>query len=47
MEDYGYSSAEKVNSFMLESVLWNIPDDFFLEYGQYRKVYLFKNVIEY
>ena len=47
MEDYGHSSAEKVNSFMLESVLWNIPDDFFLEYGQYRKVYLFKNIIEY
>lgn len=42
-----YSEADKVSSFELESLLWNIPDDFYLEYGEYRKVFLFSQLISY
>lgn len=47
MEDCGYESAKNVSSFLLESLLYNIPNEFYLEYGQYRKVFLFDNIINY
>ena len=47
MQEYYYPEADKVNSFALESLLWNIPDDYYLEYGQYRKVFLFSRIISY
>ena len=42
-----YSSAAKnVSSFMLESLLWNIEDSWYLTYcGTYRKVYAFSRLI--
>lgn len=50
MEDCGntaYSSAAKnVSSFMLESLLWNIEDSWYLENcGVYRKVFAFSQLI--
>ena len=50
MEDSGISSyrnaAAKVNSFMLESLLWNIPDTWYLENcGKFRKVFAFYQMI--
>lgn len=50
MEESGISSyknaAVKVNSFMLESLLWNIPDTWYLENcGKYRKVFAFYQMI--
>ena len=47
MEDCGYDSAKNVSSFLLESLLYNIPNEFYLEYGQYRKVFIFDNIINY
>lgn len=47
MEDCGYEYAKNVSSFLLESLLYNIPNEFYLEYGQYRKVFLFDNIINY
>lgn len=42
-----YSSAAKnVSSFMLESLLWNIEDSWYLKYcGAYRKVFAFSQLI--
>lgn len=42
-----YSSAAKnVSSFMLESLLWNIEDSWYLKYcGDYRKVFAFSQLI--
>lgn len=50
MEDsccIAYSSAAKnVNSFMLESLLWNIEDSWYLDNcGSYRKVFVFSQLI--
>ena len=44
-----YSSAAKgVSSFMLESLLWNIDDKWYLENcNMYRKIYSFKLIINY
>lgn len=47
MQDYGYSSSNDVSSFLLESLLYNIPNGEYLEYGQYRKVFLFNYIINY
>jgi hypothetical protein len=47
MVDSGIYSAMNVSSFAVESLLWNIPDSHYLEYGQYRKVFHFKNIISY
>lgn len=52
MEDSHYSSyigaASGVNSFMLESLLWNIEDQWYLDYcGKYRNVFAFKQMITY
>lgn len=42
-----HQAAEKVNSFMLESLLWNIEDDWYLDNcKKYRKVYVFYLLIQ-
>lgn len=45
MKDLCYKSAEKVSSFGLESLLWNIPDDIFLKYSTYK--YEFDEVVDF
>lgn len=47
MQQNGIESANKVSSFALESLLWNIPNAKYLEYKEYRKVCMFDNLIEY
>lgn len=52
MEDSGISSyrnaAAQVNSFMLESLLWNIPDTWYIENGgKFRKVFAFYQMISW
>lgn len=47
MQDATIAAASNVSSFALESLLWNIPDSHYLEYGQYRKVFQFSNIISY
>lgn len=52
MEDSYYptykTAASGVNSFMLESLLWNIEDQWYLDNcGIYRKVFAFKQMISY
>lgn len=39
--------ADKVNSFALESLLWNIPDSLYLNNSNYRHVYIFDQIINY
>ena len=42
MEDSGYASASKVSSFLLESLLWNVDDSWYLENcPKYRNVFTF------
>lgn len=43
--DNGYSIADNVSSFGLESLLWNIPDDVFMKYTIYR--YTFDEILTY
>ena len=45
MSDYGYSSANIVSSFGLESLLWNIPDSVFTKYDALR--YTFGEIVSY
>lgn len=45
MQDIGYASADKVSSFGLESLLWNIPDSVFKKYISYR--FVFDELIKY
>lgn len=45
MCEYGYEEAEKVSSFGLESLLWNLPDNLFMRYSIYR--YEFREIVEY
>ncbi|VYT63236.1 Uncharacterised protein [Clostridium paraputrificum] len=45
MEEYCYTSAKKVSSFGLESLLWNIPNDIFTRYSIYR--YEFGEIVDY
>ena len=47
MEDCDISAASKVSSFALESLLWNIPDSWYLEYKDFRKVFVFNQLISY
>ena len=47
MEDCNISIADTVSSFALESLLWNIPDSWYLEYKDYRKVFTFGQLIGY
>ena len=37
MSEEGYDSADKVSSFGLESLLWNIPNDIFMLYNTYKE----------
>ena len=45
MCDCGYTEAEQVSSFGLESLLWNLPDSLFMKYSTYR--YEFGEIVEY
>ena len=45
MKDCKYESANKVSSFGLESLLWNIPDSVYSKYSIYR--YVFDELIKY
>lgn len=45
MSDEGYDSADKVSSFGLESLLWNIPNEIFTQYITYK--YEFKVIVNY
>lgn len=45
MKDYSYISAQKVSSFGLESLLWNIPNSIFTKYSTYK--YAFEEIINY
>lgn len=45
MCDYGYEEADKVSSFGLESLLWNLPNDLFMKYSTYR--FEFGEIVEY
>lgn len=47
MCEQGIESADKVSSFALESLLWNIPNEKYLEYKEYRKVFMFDRLIDY
>ena len=47
MQEYKLTVPDSISSFALESLLWNIPDEEYLEYGQYRKVYMFDHIIKY
>ena len=47
MEDARISSASTVSSFGLESLLWNIPDNWYIENCKYRKVFNFQQLINY
>ena len=45
MMDYNYASANKVSSFVIESLLWNIPNDIYTKYTSYR--YAFDEIVKY
>lgn len=45
MSDCGYSCADNVSSFGLESLLWNIPNDVFKKWTLYR--FAFNEIIQY
>ena len=45
MEDYSYTGASHVSSFGVESLLWNIPNDIFKKYTNYR--FAFDEVVKY
>lgn len=47
MKENSINEASVVSSFGLESLLWNIDDSIYLEYGNYRKVYMFKTIVDY
>ncbi|CAI6050557.1 Cyclic dipurine nucleotide synthase [Paenibacillus sp. JJ-100] len=47
MKENGISSANGVSSFALESLLWNVPNEYYLEYKDYRKVFMFSKLIDY
>lgn len=46
MKDNGFSSAENVSSFGLESLLWNIPNEIFTKYSSIYR-YCFDKVVKY
>lgn len=45
MSDLGYTEADEVSSFGLESLLWNIPNSIFTKYSSYR--FVFDEVVKY
>ena len=51
MEDMGIDSAKRISSFLIESLLWNVPDKCYKEYTLFLRFmfaevlsYLFKNI---
>ncbi|WP_069330027.1 nucleotidyltransferase domain-containing protein, partial [Paenibacillus nuruki] len=42
MKDLNIKSAGTISSFALESLFWNIPNNYYLENSDYRKVFFFK-----
>lgn len=47
MVENGVESADKISSFALESLMWNIPNEKYLENKMYRKVYMFDKLIDH
>ena len=45
MEDNGCSSAKKVSSFFIESLIWNVPNSYFTKYSSLK--YIFEGIVEY
>lgn len=45
MSDYGYTSADNISSFGIESLIWNIPNSSFTKYYSYG--FAFEEVINY
>lgn len=45
MEEQKIGAAAKVSSFVLESLLWNVSNGWYLTHGAYRKVYAFDRLI--
>lgn len=45
MIDLDYKSAEKTSSFGVECLLWNIPNDIFTKYSNYR--FVFEDIVHY
>ena len=45
MEDNRYPSASNISSFLIESLLWNIPDAFYLKYSSLLDI--FENIISF
>lgn len=46
MEESGYSSASGVSSFMLESLLWNLPNSVFTKWS-YTYKFIFEDILNY
>lgn len=47
MKEQSIAAASKVSSFALESLLWNISNEWYLHHEAYRKVYVFDQLISY
>jgi len=47
MKENGIPAANGVSSFALESLMWNIPTDKYIEYSLYRNVFMFDLLIKY
>lgn len=45
MKDLGYDSAKGISSYLVECLIWNVPDDKFTKYISYG--FIFKDVIKY
>lgn len=45
MKDLDYVGANNISSFLVECLLWNIPDRFFIEKTEYK--YIFKDIVTY
>lgn len=45
MSDCGYSCADNVSSFGIESLTWNIPDSYFTKYSSYG--FAFEEIVHY
>ena len=45
MSDLGYSCADNVSSFGVESLLWNFPDSYYTKYQNYG--FTFEDIVSY
>lgn len=45
MEQQNIISAKKISSFLIESLLWNVPDEIYKRYSSYR--FIFDDVVQY